>query len=76
MSAWYGIYMPANTPKAVQDRVLDEVSKVLAMPETKTRLDGIGADITPMTQAQFAAFHTAEFQRFGSLIAKKNIKLD
>ena len=76
MSAWYGIYMPANTPKAVQDRVLDEVSKVLAMPETKTRLDGIGADITPMTQAQFAAFHTAEFQRFGGLIAKKNIKLD
>ena len=76
MSAWYGIYMPANTPKAVQDRVLDEVSKVLAMPETKTRLDGIGADITLMTQAQFAAFHTAEFQRFGSLIAKKNIKLD
>ena len=76
MSAWYGIYMPSSTPKAVQERVLTEVNKVLAMPETITRLDGIGAAITPMTQAQFADFHKAEYQRFGDLIKRKNIKLD
>ena len=76
MSAWYGIYMPASTSKEVQVRVLTEVNKVLAMPETKSRLDGIGADITPMTQAKFVEFHTAEYQRFGELILKKNIKLD
>lgn len=76
MSAWYGIYMPANTPKAVQERVLEEVNRVLTLPETKARLDGIGAEINPMTQAQFAAFHASEFQRFGRLITKKNIKLD
>lgn len=76
MSAWYGIYMPASTPKAVQDRIYAEVTKVLAMPETQTRLGAIGADLTPMTQAQFAAFHTSENKRFAELIAKKNIKLD
>ncbi len=76
MSAWYGIYMPASTPKSVQDRVYAEVTKVLAMPETKTRLGSIGADLTPMTQAQFAAFHLSENQRYRELIAKKNIKLD
>jgi tripartite-type tricarboxylate transporter receptor subunit TctC len=74
MSAWYGIYMPASTPKAVQDRVYVEVSKIIAMPETQTRLGAIGADLTPMTQAQFAAFHKAENKRYGELIAKKNIK--
>ncbi|UUZ70929.1 tripartite tricarboxylate transporter substrate binding protein [Polaromonas sp. P1(28)-8] len=76
MSAWYGIYMPASTPKAVQERVYAEVTKVLAMPETQTRLGAIGADLTPMTQAQFAQFHTAENKRYSDLIAKKNIKLD
>jgi tripartite-type tricarboxylate transporter receptor subunit TctC len=76
MSAWYGIYMPASTPKAVQERVYTEVTKVLAMPETQTRLGAIGADLTPMTQAQFAQFHTAENKRYGDLIAKKNIRLD
>ena len=38
VSAWYGIYMPAATPKPVQQKVHDAVNKVLAMPETKTRL--------------------------------------
>jgi len=76
MSAWYGIYMPASTPKAVQERVYTEVSKVLAMPETQARLGAIGADLTPMTQAQFAQFHADENKRYGELIARKNIKLD
>ncbi|CAM3584795.1 tripartite tricarboxylate transporter substrate binding protein [Polaromonas hydrogenivorans] len=76
MSAWYGIYMPSSTPKAVQERVHAEVTKALAMPETQTRLGAIGADLTPMTQAQFAAFHLAENKRYADLIAKKNIKQD
>jgi tripartite-type tricarboxylate transporter receptor subunit TctC len=76
MSAWYGIYMPSSTPKAVQDKVYEAVTKVLAMPETKTRLEAIGADITPMTQAQFAAFQASEYKRFGDIIKKNNIHLD
>lgn len=76
MSAWYGIYMPAATPRAVQDKLHDAVNQVLAMPETKTRLDAIGAEITPMTQAQFAQFHAAEYKRFGEVIQKNQIKLD
>ncbi|MGZ5178891.1 MAG: Bug family tripartite tricarboxylate transporter substrate binding protein [Ramlibacter sp.] len=76
MSTWYGIYMPASTPKDVQQRVHDEVNKVLAMPETKTRLDAVGAEMNPMTQAQFATFHNAEYQHYGELIRKKNIRID
>ncbi|MDM0042236.1 tripartite tricarboxylate transporter substrate binding protein [Variovorax sp. J22G21] len=76
MSAWYGIYMPATTSRAVQAKLHDAVNQVLAMPETKTRLDAIGAEITPMTQAQFAQFHAAEYKRFGEVIKKNQIKLD
>lgn len=76
MSAWYGIYMPASTPKAVQQRMHDEVNKLLALPETRTRLEAIGAEITPMTQAQFAAFHDAENKRYAELIKRRGIKLD
>ncbi len=76
MSAWYGIYMPASTPKAVQERVHAEVNKILAMPDTRARLEAIGADITPMPQAQFMAFHEAEFKRYGDLIRRKNITLE
>lgn len=76
MSAWYGIYMPASTPRAVQDKVHEAVNQVLAMAETKTRLEAVGAEIAPMTQPQFAAFHAAEYKRFGDIIKKNNIHLD
>ncbi len=76
MSAWYGIYMPASTPKAVQDRVHDAVNQVQAMAETRTRLEAVGAEIAPMTQPQFAAFHAAEYKRFGDIIKKNDIRLD
>lgn len=76
ISAWYGIYMPASTPKAVQQKVHDEVNKVIAMAETRTRLEAVGAELRPMSQADFAAFHLAEYKRFGDIIRKNNIKLD
>ena len=76
ISAWYGIYMPASTPKAVQQRVHDEVNKVIAMPETKARLEAVGADLVPMPQADFQTFHNAEFKRYGEIIRKNNIRLD
>ncbi|WP_198968785.1 Bug family tripartite tricarboxylate transporter substrate binding protein [Xylophilus sp. ASV27] len=76
VSAWYGIYMPASTPKAVQDRVHDEVNKVLAMPETRTRLEAVGAEITPTSQAQFIAFQNAEYKRYGDIIRKNQIRID
>lgn len=76
ISAWYGIYMPAATPKAVQQKVHDEVNKVIAMPETKARLEAVGAELRPMSQPDFGAFHLAEYQRFGEIIRKNDIKLD
>lgn len=76
MSAWYGIYMPASTPRAVIDRVNAEVNKVIAMPETQARLSAIGAELTAMTPEAFKAFHDAENKRYSELIRRKNIKLD
>ena len=76
VSAWYGIYMPAATPKPVQQKVHDAVNKVLAMPETKTRLEAVGAEVQPMSQADFIAFQNAEYQRYGDIIRKNNIKID
>ncbi len=76
MSAWYGLYMPSATPQPVQDRVQAEVAKLLQLPETKARLDTIGAETTPMTQAQFIAFQAAENKRYAEVIRKRGIKID
>ncbi|MDZ5459698.1 Bug family tripartite tricarboxylate transporter substrate binding protein [Azohydromonas lata] len=76
MSAWYGVYMPAGTPKAVQDRVHDEVTRIIQMPDVKARLEAIGMEVQPMSQAQFQAFHNAENKRYAALIKRRDIRLD
>jgi tripartite-type tricarboxylate transporter receptor subunit TctC len=76
MSAWYGVYMPAATPKAIQQRVHEEVNKLLPLADTRSRLAAIGSDVAPLTQAEFAAFHEAENRRYAEVIRKRGIKLD
>jgi len=76
IGAWYGVYMPASTPITVQQRLHDAVNQVLALPQTQTRLHAVGAELRPMSQAQFAAFHLAEYQRFGDIIRKNNISVE
>lgn len=76
MSAWYGVYMPASTPKAVQDKVHDEVTRIVQLPDVKARLETIGMDVQPMTQAEFKAFHDAENRRYAELIKRRDIRLD
>ena len=76
MSAWYGIYMPSATPAANQKRIHDAVNGILALPDTQTRLQAIGADINPMSQEQFAQFHKSENQRYAGVIKKNNISVE
>jgi len=76
IGAWYGIYMPASTPKAVQERVHAEVTKLLALPDTRARLEAIGAEIGGMTQQQFIDFNKAELARYGAVIKKNDIRLE
>lgn len=76
MSAWYGVYMPANTPSAVLDKINADVNKVLATPSAQKRLETIGASVTPMDRAAFQAFHDAENKRFSEIIQKNNITVN
>ncbi len=73
VSAWYGIYMPVNTPQAVQSLVHTEVTQLLTLPDTRKRLEAIGADLGNMTQQQFIQFNKDEFARYGEIIRKNKI---
>jgi len=76
IGAWYGVYLPASAPPAVVQRLHAEVNKVIAMPETQQRLHAVGAELKAMSQTEFAAFHLREYQRFGDIIRKNQIRLE
>ena len=43
--AWYGLFAPAGTSRAIIRRVNSEVKRILALPETRERLSAEGADV-------------------------------
>jgi len=51
-----GAYLPAKTPRAIAEKLHDEVMKALAVPAVQERLVAIGVDPMPMTLAEFGAF--------------------
>jgi tripartite-type tricarboxylate transporter receptor subunit TctC len=52
---YYGLFAPAGTPQAAIDRVSDALAKVVAMPEVRDRLTGMGLAVGFMPQQQLAA---------------------
>ena len=40
---WFGLFAPARTPRAVVARLSAEVARILALPDVKDRISGLGA---------------------------------
>lgn len=49
---WYGVFMPAKTPRDVIDKFHDTGAKVLAEPEVQQSLKQLGVDPFPMTPSE------------------------
>jgi tripartite-type tricarboxylate transporter receptor subunit TctC len=71
---WQGIFAPHGTPDAVVTRLNTEVNKILATEEIKTKFAALGADIRPMSVAQFTAFVQAESAKYVQVIKDTGAK--
>jgi tripartite-type tricarboxylate transporter receptor subunit TctC len=76
MSTWYGMFVTTGTPPDVVARLQSELAKIVRMPDIQTKLKGLGGEPSTMTPEQFAQMNRQEFDRFGDLIKKANIKLE
>ncbi len=53
-----------------------EIGKILATPETKEKLAGLGAQVFLSSRDQFGALLRSDADKFGKVIKAANIKLD
>src|SRR5918993_271551 len=73
-SQWYGILVPAGTPKAVVDRLNAEIKTAMAAPEIAERLSLEGAEVWTNKPAEFREHITKEMARWGDLVRRAEIK--
>jgi tripartite-type tricarboxylate transporter receptor subunit TctC len=73
---WIGLFMPAQTPAAIVKRVRDEVARIIALPDVRERLAGLGVDPSGMPSEEFAKVIAADIARWTAVAKAANIKAD
>ena len=76
MSPWIGVYAPANTPKAIIDKLNAEANKALKHPDVANSLTNQVLDPMPSTPEEFAQRIKVDFEKYGKLIKATGMKVD
>jgi tripartite-type tricarboxylate transporter receptor subunit TctC len=71
---YYGFFAPAGTPKAAIDHFSQALSKVLAVPEVRDRLTGLGLAVEFMNSQQLADRERAYARRWTDIIRKSGFQ--
>jgi tripartite-type tricarboxylate transporter receptor subunit TctC len=75
-SGWYGLFVPAATPKPIIARLNLEAVKALRTPEVVRTLSGQGAEPIGNTPEEFGAFVKAEIEKWANLVKVARMKMD
>ena len=71
---WWGVLMPAGTPRAITDRFHADVVKAMQDPVVKGKFADLGVEAVSSTPQQFASFIKAEMEKYAKLIKEAGIK--
>jgi tripartite-type tricarboxylate transporter receptor subunit TctC len=73
---WYGMVVPAGTPREAIARLNREITKVLEMPDIKEKLVSQGIDPAANSPEEFGEFMKSEAAKWARVIRAANIKPD
>jgi tripartite-type tricarboxylate transporter receptor subunit TctC len=73
VASWNAMAAPAKTPRAVVDRVNQELRKALAAPEVQKRFGELGVEARTSTPEQLREFFVAESQRWTRVVEAAKI---
>jgi tripartite-type tricarboxylate transporter receptor subunit TctC len=74
VASWQALYAPAGTPPAIVQRLNAEVEKILAQPDVKAKMEGLGLVHTANTPEQFTAFGRAELTKWAKVVKEGKVK--
>jgi tripartite-type tricarboxylate transporter receptor subunit TctC len=74
--AWQGIMVPANTPKAVVQRLNAEINKALQSAEVKEKLALQGAEPLGSSPEEYGAYVKKELARWAAVVKATGVTLE
>lgn len=76
VTQWYGLLVPAGTPKELVDRLNKEIVKAVANPKVSSAFVKLGTKPTSTTSAEFGDFIRSEISRWTKVIKAAGIRAD
>jgi tripartite-type tricarboxylate transporter receptor subunit TctC len=73
---WWGVFVPAGTPKAILDKFHADIVKVMRGDEVKKQFADLGVDAVSSTPEEFVTFMRAEVAKYAKLIKEAGIKIE
>ena len=68
---WYGVVVPAKTPRPIIDRLNKDVTTALMMPDVKELLFKQGLDVAPDSPEAFGAYIKSETVKWAKVIKSR-----
>ena len=73
--SWNGIHVPAAASKAVTGKLNAELLKVIAAPDVKERMFGLGMEVAGGTPEEFGALVRSDIAKWAKVIRDAGIKM-
>jgi len=73
---WWGVLLPAGTPKPIADKFHDDLVKVMQQAEVREKFASLGVDAVSGTPAELAAYMKSEAAKYAKLIKEANIRAE
>ena len=73
---WFGVFVPAATPRDVISRIAGELARVLEAPEVREKLGGQGAEVAFKGPEDFGRFLAGEYEKWGVAVKAAGVKAD
>jgi tripartite-type tricarboxylate transporter receptor subunit TctC len=65
---WYGVLAPKGTPRALIQRINQDLAKVLAIPDVQEKMIAVGAEAVHTTPEDYGAFLRRETERWANVL--------
>ena len=75
-NAWYGLFVPAGTPREIIVKLHGEIVKIMDSAEMKERLVGLGVEPAPSTPDQLATLMRDDLVRWAKIVKDSGAQLD
>lgn len=76
MTNYYGLLLPAKTPREIVAKLHDAVVKTVATPAVRERLVSVGADPLTMSPEEFTTFIRADIEKWAKLAKSAGIVIE